>query len=64
MTGILLIIARPYSNEFNCNYLTNNFFDFFATYLKSTSIFEHFETNMTLIGSAFLKLETVKDVVN
>ena len=37
---------------------------FFSGFLKSRSIFEHFEKkNMTLIAYVFPKLRTAKDVV-
>ena len=38
-------------------------FDFFSAFFKSTSNFEHFQKNMTLIAYASPKLRTPKGVV-
>ena len=39
------------------------FSDFFSAFFKSTSNFEHFQTNMTLKAYVFPKLRTPKNVV-
>ena len=38
----------------------NLFSEFFSASFKSTLNFEHFQKNMTLIASVFLKLPTLK----
>ena len=39
------------------------FSQFFCAFFKSTSNFEHFQKNMTLIADVFPKLRTKKDIV-
>ena len=39
------------------------FFQFFSSIFKSALNFEHFQKNMTLIASVFVKLPTLKDVI-
>ena len=41
-----------------------NLSQFFASYRKPTSSFEHFKQKLTLIGYVFTKLETVEDVIS
>ena len=36
---------------------------FFAIFLKSTLIFEHFQKKITLVANVSLKLRTAKDVL-
>ena len=46
MTNILLVILKPYGNQFKCNYLTKNEkknSKFFSPFLKFISNFEQFE---------------------
>ena len=41
----------------------NTFSEFFSSFSKSASNFEHIQKNMTLIASVFPKLPTSKDEV-
>ena len=57
-------MVKFYGNQFKCNNLRKETYSaLFASFLKSTSNFEHFEKEMTLIAYVFLKLQTAKDVV-
>ena len=38
-------------------------YQFFAIFLKSTLIFEHFQKKITLVANVSLKLRTAKDVL-
>ena len=64
MTSILLVTVRFYSNQFKWLLSKENkffFWECFAPFLKSTSNFEQFEKNMTLIADVFPKSRTLKD---
>ena len=65
MISILFVIVKFYRNQFKCNYLRYIllFLKFFAPFLKSTSILEHFSKRITLKDDVFPKIRSAKEMV-
>ena len=64
MTSILWLVETSewkYSDAFVSK--TKDVFDCFSAVFQSALNFEHFQTNITLIGYVFPKLPTTKDVL-
>ena len=53
----------PQPIDFQLSKKLKSFSQFFIAFLKSTSNFQHFEKNMSLIADAFSKVETANAVV-